>query len=499
MRNLRLIWTVARHEGRMLLAGKTILVAMLGIAVAIGYAGLAGINRSHGWRTDYNEYQQLQAQQLSRFERRAEAILGQLASGQRGPVRIHRREFSWGPHVPDFPLAWVPPKAALPAAPLAAAAIGNTELFSAAYSVSASNREPSEVARQPGNPLQSALGHFDLAFVVVVLFPLFIITFTFDIFAAERDRGTLPLLLAQPVSNGVLMTGKLVARGTVGVLWPAIVVFAVLFWEVSNNPGAGTRLAFWMAAMMAYGIFWAGLAVAVNAGRRTAAVNAVILGSAWLLLAVLSPALMNGILQTVHPVPPRAQWVNVLRATEQDARLARETLTLKEQREALQRLLRDNPDMEQDAALYEGMALNRAVALEATIQAARDLAQVREAFEGPRRAQADLLSWLRFASPSVLTLGTLYDLAGAGSARYEDFLKQTREFQHDVERWAWDRRLRQAQMTPEQYASIPRFRFVEETVETVVRLTALPLVALWIMAVVMTLLAFRATHRLRPF
>jgi ABC-2 type transport system permease protein len=465
VRKLRLILTIARHEWRLLLADRMVLVSMLAIAIAFGYAGLGGLDRARRWRTSFEHYQQLQSQHLNRFERRAAAILDQLASGQRGPVRIHSREFSWGPHVPAFPLAWVPPKAALPAAPLSAAAVGDTEVFAAAYSVGPFNREPSEVAPQPGNPLQAALGHFDLAFVVVVLFPLFIVTLTFDALAGERERGTLPLVLSQPVGRRELMAAKLLARGSLAIMWPAALIAGVLLPEVLSHPGAAVRLGLWMAATIAYGLFWTGLSFAVNTGRRSAAANAVTLGSAWLVLAILSPALIHGILQAAHPVPPRAEWVNTFRATNQDARLNMGALPLEQQREAVQKLL--------------------------------DLA--REAFEGPRRAQEHLLSRLRFLSPAVLLQGTLFDLAGAGPSRYEDFLAQTKRFQHEIEMWARDRRLRQVQMTPEQYASIPRFRFVEETAGTVFRLTAVPLAVLWCLALAVMLIGFRRARHLAAF
>jgi ABC-2 type transport system permease protein len=228
-------------------------------------------------------------------------------------------------------------------------------------------------------------------------------------------------------------------------------------------------------------------------------VNAVILGVIWLVFAVVSPAVLNGILMAAYPIPPRAEWIDSLRAAEQNSRFQQETLSATQQREAVEKLIAQNPNMEQNASSYTGMALNRALALAATIRTARDLDPARDRFEGPKRAQGRLLSWLRFLSPSVLLQGTLYDLAGAGGARYEEFQAQTRVFQSEVENWAWDRRLRQVQMTPEQYASIPRFHFVEETVGTAARRAVVPLSVLWILAVASLFLAFRACRRIAPF
>jgi ABC-2 type transport system permease protein len=493
----RLIWIVARNEWRLLFGELTTLLAMLAIASAVMYAGVEGSNRAHRWRESSYEFNSLQSFHKARFERRAHAILEQLA-GKPATVHIHKREFGWGPHVPDFVLAWVPPKATLPAAPLAAAAVGDSETSFVAYGVSPSSRDPVETAEQPGNPLQSALGQFDIAFVVVVLFPLFIITLIHGVLSTERDGGTLALILAHPVGGAALTTGKVLARGSIAVLWPTILVSATLSLEAAGRAGGTSRIGLWLAAMLAYGIFWVSLAVWLDSRARTAAVSAVVLGSVWLVLTGVTPSVLSGVLQTLQPVPPSAQLLNSERASEQQARLATTTLNEEEQREVVREMLAANPDMEQDISLYKDSGLLRAVALAANLRSARELETVRKSFEGPRRYQRRLLSMLRFISPAVLLQGLLYDLAGAGPSRYEDFLQQTRNFQHEVEQWALDRRLHKIQMTHEQYASIPRFHYVEETTATAVRLVALPLFSLYILSAGAVVFAYRAARRLAP-
>jgi ABC-2 type transport system permease protein len=494
----RLRWIVARNEWRLLFIERTALLAMLATALAVAYAATEGLSRAHRWRESLVEYESLQSFHLARFERRAQAILEQLAGNSGSGVRIHKREFGWGPHVPDFALAWVPPKATLPPAPLAAAAVGDSETWFVAYGVSPSDRDPLETAEQPGNPLESTLGRLDMAFVVIVLFPLFIITLTHGVFSTERDGETLALILAHPVGGATLTMGKLMARGSVAVLWPTALVGVALSLEAARSEGGVFRLGLWLAAMLAYGLFWVALAFWFDSRARSAAVSAVVLGGVWLFLTIVSPAILSGVLQTLHPIPPAAQWLNSERASDHAARLATTTLDEKEQREFVAQMLAENPDMEQDISLYKDTALLRAVALAAKLRATRELEAVRQSVEGPRNAQRRLLSVLRFISPAISLQGMLYDLSGAGPSRYEDFLQQTRNFQHEVEQWALDRRLRNIRMTHEQYASIPRFHYVEETTGTAVRLIAVPFVALWALAAIVALYAFRATARITP-
>jgi ABC-2 type transport system permease protein len=62
------------------------------------------------------------------------------------------------------------------------------------------------------NPAKALSGNFDLAFVLVYLFPLLIIALGFNLLSSEREQGILPLLLAQPVSATQLVGAKLAFR-----------------------------------------------------------------------------------------------------------------------------------------------------------------------------------------------------------------------------------------------------------------------------------------------
>lgn len=473
-------------------------LAVAALTLAIVYAASEGAARASRWRTSAAAYQELQETHLARFQKRADAIQRELAGGVAGTIAIHKREFDWGPTQPDFPLAWVPPKTVLQPAPLAAAAVGPVETWPASYSVTPFNRDPMPVAEQPGNPLHPALGHFDLVFVTVVLLPLFVIALCYDFFAGERDDGTLALVLAQPVSPRMLLAGKYVARAGLAVLTPAALTVAALGWGAAGHAGGGLRLLLWVAFTLAYGVFWVGLAAWLNRCARPAAVNALFLGGAWLLLAVLAPAVLDGALQAMHPVPPRVEWVDAERLVTERARFQTVSVGGDEQRRVLRRFLAANPALEQDESRYTGALLLRALALAAGLQAARELEETRESFEGPRRAQERLLAKLRFLSPSILLQGALYDLAGAGRSRYDEFLRQTREHQQRVEGWAWDRRFQSPRISAQDYAAIPRFRFREETLADALRLAALPLLGLCVMAGALNAAAFRAARRLAP-
>jgi cell division protein FtsW (lipid II flippase) len=103
-------------------------------------------------------------------------------------------------------------------------------------------RQPSiAAATDPENPHRLLIGRFDAAFVVVFLVPLFIIALTYSLIAGERERGTLALLLAQPVTLPALITAKLAPRVIIVVALLALI--AVLFaLAIAQVNGAGLAL-----------------------------------------------------------------------------------------------------------------------------------------------------------------------------------------------------------------------------------------------------------------
>ena len=65
------------------------------------------------------------------------------------------------------------------------------------------------------NPNRLLAGRFDLAFVIVFLYPLLILTLSYNMLSAEQEQGTLALTLSQPVSLRTLVSGKVLLRALV--------------------------------------------------------------------------------------------------------------------------------------------------------------------------------------------------------------------------------------------------------------------------------------------
>jgi ABC-2 type transport system permease protein len=139
----------------------------------------------------------------------------------------------------------------LPTAPLGPVALGQSDLFPSQYDVT---NQSSVVFMNPSDiesPWHLMSGHFDLAFVIVYLLPLLIFALSYNLLSAERENGTLRLLLSQPLRLRTLLAGKLSVRAAV-LLGPAVLLpVAVLLvarhagtttgWAVSGDAGRAPR------------------------------------------------------------------------------------------------------------------------------------------------------------------------------------------------------------------------------------------------------------------
>jgi ABC-2 type transport system permease protein len=150
------------------------------------------------------------------------------------------------------------------------------------------------------NPLKVLSGNFDLAFVLVYLFPLLIIALCFNILSVEKEQGTLPLLLSQPIGLPLIVGAKLTFRMMI-VLGLALLLSVVgMVWgEVMPD----MRVALWLGVVVFYALFWFGVALLVAALQRNSAFNAVTLLGVWLLLTIIIPALLNVYIAVKQPMP----------------------------------------------------------------------------------------------------------------------------------------------------------------------------------------------------
>jgi len=209
--------------------------------------------------------------------------------------------------------------------PLATFTIGQSDMFRADMPISISTTHWFASMANDGsmkNPVHSVLGQLDAAFVLVWLVPLWIILLLYDLVSAEREQGTLRMILAEAVSVRRVFAVKLLA------LWAAVLVVLVAACVLGGlvyavRPDVPSLLIF-AAVLAGYTLFWCVLALVVNLAGMSSSANVGSLVAAWLLLVVIVPLLVGIGAETAYPVPSRVELITALRSgmTKTDQRAA---------------------------------------------------------------------------------------------------------------------------------------------------------------------------------
>jgi len=306
---------------------------------------------------------------------------------------------------------------------------------------------PADTRSELENPSHLMAGRFDLAFVLVWLYPLFLLALVYDLMAGDREAGTLRLALAQGITPWRWMTLRVLARALPML---TLAVLGTLAAGFIRSEGAGPRLVLALAVVLAYGVFWMALAVAVNAVARSAASAATALGGAWVLLVLVVPTLLNVAVETLYPTPSRPELVAAGRKASGEAE--------KRGGELLNSFYRDHPELAPPGQQADFAAQHLTVQNEV----GRAVEPVRRKFDAQLERQQTLVGRWRFLSPAIAAHEALTDLAGTGYWRHRTFREQVGGLQQAVSEFFTPRIHKREPITMADFDKLPRFEFREE-------------------------------------
>jgi ABC-2 type transport system permease protein len=337
--------------------------------------------------------------------------------------------------------------ASLPPAALASIAVGQRDLHPQAVRVTSAvhlTRER-ETETPMSGPTRLRTGAFDPAFLFVILFPLVVIALSYELLSGERERGTLAMLLSQPVSQSALVLGKAAAR--LIVLCGATIAFALVGLLVAGAefgaPGAPLQIVLYAGVLVLWAVFWFAAAVLVNSRGGTSAKNALVLVGVWLVVVIIVPGLVNVGVNALHPPPSSIDLLHEAREATQD--VEKELNGLAGRHDV-------NPGV--------GETAQKIAAVEDEL-ARRSEPVHAEVAEQIAKRQA-LVDSLRFVSPAILVQLALEDIAGSGAPRHHRFESQADAF-HDAYRAFFSERVQAGtRITSAALPEIPKFTFEEE-------------------------------------
>jgi ABC-2 type transport system permease protein len=161
------------------------------------------------------------------------------------------------------------------------------------------------------NPELSLAGRFDFAFVIAFLLPLFVIVLMYDVYAAEREAGRIPMLTATAARPGKIWSMRIVvlAAGAAAACLLPLWALGSLFGSSPSALLAATGVVLFSL------IFWTLLASLIAFGNWSASVSAAVLTGCWLVLALLVPLSGKLIIDSAVPGIDGAQISLVQRET----------------------------------------------------------------------------------------------------------------------------------------------------------------------------------------
>lgn len=95
---------------------------------------------------------------------------------------------------------------------LAGLCLGQRDLYPVYYGFNVTDLARQVNTAELANPMKLLTGNFDLSYVIVFLFPLLVVALFYNLYAGEREGGTLSLLQSQPVSLATILLSKALLR-----------------------------------------------------------------------------------------------------------------------------------------------------------------------------------------------------------------------------------------------------------------------------------------------
>jgi len=191
--------------------------------------------------------------------------------------------------------------------------IGQSDVQPFYYKVYINKKQYLTFESEIENSFLQFVGNFDFAFVVIYLFPLLIIVFSYNVLSSEKEQGTWVLLKTSNQSIAQMMISRIAIRYFLFTAFFWLIVGSVLVVFVGSSFLFTTNW-YWMVAVISlYFAFWFALALLVNSFSMSSNVNAMLLIFIWLFTGIIVPNLLQIGLNKIYPIPSRIDMLTAER------------------------------------------------------------------------------------------------------------------------------------------------------------------------------------------
>lgn len=184
--------------------------------------------------------------------------------------------------------------------PINSLAIGQRDVNPSIQSVTIRGLEGQKYDSELNNPNNLMLGNIDFSFVLIYLFPLLIIAFTYNVISEEKESGTWKIVATQS-DNTFLYILKLFYIRILSLM--ALVTFTLFIAVLLLNIPLDSSLFTFYTISILYILFWFAVCFFIVSLQKNSNFNAVILLTIWLFLIIILPATINTYIVNKYPVP----------------------------------------------------------------------------------------------------------------------------------------------------------------------------------------------------
>lgn len=184
--------------------------------------------------------------------------------------------------------------------PINSLAIGQRDVNPSIQSVTIRGLEAQKYDSELNNPSNLLAGNIDFSFVLLYLFPLLIIAFSYNLISEEKESGTWKIVATQSPNTFIYILKLFYIRIlSLIALLTLVLLAAILFLQI---PIDKSFLAFYGIAVL-YILFWFAVCFFIVSLQKNSNFNAVILLTIWLFLIIILPAGINTYIVNTYKVP----------------------------------------------------------------------------------------------------------------------------------------------------------------------------------------------------
>ncbi|MEP5340894.1 MAG: DUF3526 domain-containing protein [Algibacter sp.] len=297
------------------------------------------------------------------------------------------------------------------------------------------------------NPLKLYVGNFDISFVLIYLFPLLIIAFTYGLYAEEKENGMLPLLRLQTIGLRKILLIRIAFYYAL-IVGLGILLSSIGFF-VSSEVDILT-VSLWISAVLCYLSFWFALMFLLISLKKNSSLTAISAASLWLLFLIVLPAVLNVYANIVYPID------NTSLADVTRRRSLENEEDLDEAKAVVLEYLQSRNDLKGADSLLHINTMAKAYAAFTALNDNHHRKEVSDYFTQIRLRQKKI-SLFRWANPAVNTQGVLNEIVESDSEIFQSFYQSIESFHKDITRFYVDKLFLNKEITSKNYEALPKF------------------------------------------